>query len=156
MHIYIRLKVNNGKESDNMEKNWKTVIQSEEFNMKESWCYNISGLINHHQDLERMLSSVVRSPTLTLDYSVFQFFPIHKIEMYKGEDKTQAKDWKKNRHEIINNFSGHIFIQGSSCHPSLLVSILGKFSRQYLISVELMSIRFCWLANTSVSIHRSP
>ena len=38
------------------------VIQSGEFNMKESQCYNVSVLINHHQDLEKMLSSVIRSP----------------------------------------------------------------------------------------------
>ena len=35
------------------------VIQSEEFNVKESRRYNMSILINHYQDLEKMLSSVV-------------------------------------------------------------------------------------------------
>ena len=35
------------------------VIQSEEFNMKGSRCYNILVSINDHQDLEKMLSSVV-------------------------------------------------------------------------------------------------
>ena len=45
--------VNNGKESGNIKKNWATVIQSEEFNMKESWCYNVSVLMNHHQGLKR-------------------------------------------------------------------------------------------------------
>ena len=34
---------------------------SEEFNMKESQRYNVSVLMNHHQDFEKMLSSVVRS-----------------------------------------------------------------------------------------------
>ena len=37
------------------------VIQSEEFNMKKSRRCNISILINHHQDLEKMLTSVIRS-----------------------------------------------------------------------------------------------
>ena len=47
-----------------MEKNIlkSKLIQSEEFNMKESQCYNISVSINHHQDLEKMLWSIVRSP----------------------------------------------------------------------------------------------
>ena len=31
------------------------VIQSEEFNIKESRRYNVSVSINHHQDLEKML-----------------------------------------------------------------------------------------------------
>ena len=35
------------------------VIQSKQFNVKESWHYNVSILMNHHQDLEKMLSSVV-------------------------------------------------------------------------------------------------
>ena len=37
------------------------VIQSEEFNMKESQCYNFLVLINHHLDLEKMLFRVVIS-----------------------------------------------------------------------------------------------
>ena len=42
---------------------WKNkVIQSEEFNIKESQCYNVSVSINHHEDLEKMLWSVIRSP----------------------------------------------------------------------------------------------
>ena len=31
------------------------VIQSEEFNMNKCQCYNVSVLINHHQDVEKML-----------------------------------------------------------------------------------------------------
>ena len=34
---------------------------SEEFNLKESRRYNVSVLIDHNQDLEKILSSVVRS-----------------------------------------------------------------------------------------------
>ena len=50
-----------------MEKNWKNkVIQSEEFNVKESWRYNVSVLINLHWDLEKMISSVVKSPMYVL------------------------------------------------------------------------------------------
>ena len=37
------------------------VIQSEEFNMKENRCYNVPVLINLHQDIQKMLSSGVRS-----------------------------------------------------------------------------------------------
>ena len=37
------------------------VIQSEEFNVKESRRYNVSVLIN--QDLEKMISSIFRSTT---------------------------------------------------------------------------------------------
>ena len=44
-----------------MKKNWRKVIQSKEFNIKESGRYNVSVLINHHQDFEKMLSIVVRS-----------------------------------------------------------------------------------------------
>ena len=45
-----------------MEKNLTNkVIQSEEFNVKENRCYNVLVLINHHQDLEKMLTSVVWS-----------------------------------------------------------------------------------------------
>ena len=51
-----------------MEKNptiWRKienkVIQSEESNMKESRYFNVSVLLNDHQVLEKMLSSVVRS-----------------------------------------------------------------------------------------------
>ena len=63
LYIYIYMEVNNGKESDNMEKKMKNkVIQSEEFNVKESRHYNVSVLINHLQNLEKMISSVVRSP----------------------------------------------------------------------------------------------
>ena len=40
------------------------VIQSEEFNMKESRRYNVSVLTNHHQDLEKMLSSVIKHPSM--------------------------------------------------------------------------------------------
>ena len=40
----------------------KKLIQSEEFNMKESQRYNVSVLKNHYQDLGKMLSNVVRSP----------------------------------------------------------------------------------------------
>ena len=43
------------------------IKQSEEFNMKESRRYNVSVLMNHLQDLEKMLF-------FTLDYLVFQFF----------------------------------------------------------------------------------
>ena len=46
----------------NLEKNLKNVIQSEEFNMKESRCYNVSVSINYNQDLKKMLSIVVRLP----------------------------------------------------------------------------------------------
>ena len=38
------------------------VIQSEEFNKKESRRCNISVSKNHHQDSEKMLWSIVRSP----------------------------------------------------------------------------------------------
>ena len=38
------------------------VIQREKFNMKQSRHYHVSILMNHHQDLEKMLLSVVRSP----------------------------------------------------------------------------------------------
>ena len=37
------------------------VIQSEESNMKENRRYNVSVLINHHQDLEKILSNIIRS-----------------------------------------------------------------------------------------------
>ena len=37
------------------------VIQRVEFNMKESRHYNVSVLINHYQDFEKMLSSVAGS-----------------------------------------------------------------------------------------------
>ena len=37
------------------------VTESEQFNMKESRRYNVSVLINHHQDLENMTLSVVIS-----------------------------------------------------------------------------------------------
>ena len=57
------MEVNNGKESDKVTKKLQNkVIQSEEFNMKKSRRYNVSVLINNQQDLEKMLSSVVRSP----------------------------------------------------------------------------------------------
>ena len=43
------MEVNNGKESGNIEKNGKIkVIQKEEFNVKESQCYDVSVLMNHH------------------------------------------------------------------------------------------------------------
>ena len=48
-HIY--MEVTNGKESDNVRENWKTVIQIKEYNMKES--RNDSVLINHHQGLRK-------------------------------------------------------------------------------------------------------
>ena len=35
--------------------------QSEEFNLKESRCDNVLVLMNQHQDMEKMLSSVDRS-----------------------------------------------------------------------------------------------
>ena len=38
------------------------IIEREEFNVKENQRYNVSVLINHHQDLDRMISSDVRSP----------------------------------------------------------------------------------------------
>ena len=42
------MEVNNGKESDNVEKKLKNkVIQSEEFNMKESRRFNVFVSINH-------------------------------------------------------------------------------------------------------------
>ena len=37
------------------------VIQSEEFNMKESRRCNVSILINHHQEEEQMLGNIVKS-----------------------------------------------------------------------------------------------
>ena len=46
------MEVNNGNESDNMEKIFKKVIQSDEFIVKESRWYNVSVLINHHQDFK--------------------------------------------------------------------------------------------------------
>ena len=36
-------------------------IQSKEFNMKEGRRYNISFSTKHHQDLEKMISYIVRS-----------------------------------------------------------------------------------------------
>ena len=44
-----------------MEKIEKKVTQSEEFIVKENRRYNVSGLINHHQDFEKMKPCVVRS-----------------------------------------------------------------------------------------------
>ena len=38
------------------------LIHRKEFNIKQSQCYNVSVLMDHHQDLERMISSDVRSP----------------------------------------------------------------------------------------------
>ena len=38
------------------------VIQREDINAKESQCHNVSVLMNHYQDIEKMLSSDVRSP----------------------------------------------------------------------------------------------
>ena len=46
----------------NGEKLKNKIIQSEEFIVKESWGYNVSVLINDHQDLEKITSSV-RSTT---------------------------------------------------------------------------------------------
>ena len=49
-----------------MEKNltiWRKIdehIQSEEFNVKQSQLNNISDLINHRQDSEKVISSVIR------------------------------------------------------------------------------------------------
>ena len=45
------------------------VTQREEFNVKEIQRYNVSVQMNHQQDLERMMSSDVRSP---MDF--FQYF----------------------------------------------------------------------------------
>ena len=45
-----------------MEKIRKNVIFSEEFNVKESQRYKVSVLINHEQDLEKMILRVVISP----------------------------------------------------------------------------------------------
>ena len=53
MHIYIYtyVEVNNGNESDSIEKKLKNkLIQREEFNVKGSQCYNVSVLMNHHQN----------------------------------------------------------------------------------------------------------
>ena len=36
--------------------------KTKEFNVKESRGYNVLVLTNHHQDSEKMISSVVRSP----------------------------------------------------------------------------------------------
>ena len=44
------------------EKMKNKVIQTEEFDMKENQRYNVSVLINHHQNLEKMLSNVIISP----------------------------------------------------------------------------------------------
>ena len=64
IHIYIYIyvcvcvcvEVNNGNVSDKIEKKSKSnVIQREESNVKESQCYNVSVLMNHHQDLGRMI-----------------------------------------------------------------------------------------------------
>ena len=58
--INLYMGVNNGKESDNVEKTLKNkLIGPEEFNMKESRRYNVPVLINHHQYLENILSSVI-------------------------------------------------------------------------------------------------
>ena len=52
IYIYIYIDVNNGKESDIIEKNWKTSKSSYEFIVKESRSYNVSVLINHHQHIK--------------------------------------------------------------------------------------------------------
>ena len=44
IYIYIYMEVNNGNESNNIEKN--KVIQREEFNVKDSQRYNVSVLMN--------------------------------------------------------------------------------------------------------------
>ena len=55
------MEVNNGNESDNIKEKMKNkVIQGEEFNVKESQCYNILVLMNHHWDLDRKILSNVR------------------------------------------------------------------------------------------------
>ena len=60
------MKVNNGNKSDNIEEKLENkVIQREEINVKESQCYNVSVLMNHHQDLESMISRDIRS---TMDF----------------------------------------------------------------------------------------
>ena len=38
------------------------VIPSKEFNVKESQRYKVLVLINRHQDLEMIISSIIRSP----------------------------------------------------------------------------------------------
>ena len=61
IYIYIYMEVNHEKKSNNAEKILKNKeIQSEEFNKKISWRYNVSVSITQHQDLEKMFSSVVR------------------------------------------------------------------------------------------------
>ena len=46
-----------------LEKMRNKLIQSEEFNMKENQCYNVSVLMNHHhQNVEKKLSGIVKSP----------------------------------------------------------------------------------------------
>ena len=42
----------------------KKVIQSEEFDLKESRRYNVSVSINHYQDLEMMLWYFVKHPSV--------------------------------------------------------------------------------------------
>ena len=44
------------------EEKLKSNIISEEFNNRESRYYDVSVKIDHHQDLEKMLSSVISSP----------------------------------------------------------------------------------------------
>ena len=50
IYIYIDVEVNNGSESDNIEKNWRTRQSQNNFNVKESQCYNVLILMNHHED----------------------------------------------------------------------------------------------------------
>ena len=49
--------------SDHIKKNLKNkLIQKEEFNVKESQCYNVSVPLKHLQDVERRISNEVKSP----------------------------------------------------------------------------------------------
>ena len=85
------LGVNYWKESDNMEKNWKKKQSNPKWRIycKRKSAFYVSVLITHHQDLEKMISSVVRS---SMDVQCFfynkfftlffQFFSIHLLIYY--------------------------------------------------------------------------
>ena len=60
VYIYIYIMENNLTMWRKILKN--KVIQSKEFNMKKNRRYNVSVSINHHQDLQKVLRSIVRSP----------------------------------------------------------------------------------------------
>ena len=143
VYIYIYMEVNNGNESDNISKKQnKTkneVMQREEFNVKESRRYNVSVLMNHHQDWKGWC-------WVTLNYRwIFNLTSPDTILPGPNDDSLEPKRYN------VDFLLHWILLFGLSCFSiSLSLSLYIYIYR----GIDIVLMKLPWLENSAKTYMR--